>query len=231
VGRVWTREELTRLALLAQEWDFWILSDEIHSDLLSAGQVFVSLLELEPSLRGRTVVVGGPCKTFNLAGLTISHFITTNKNLTHLLKEACEAHFFELPNVMSLTAAQAAYAHGAPWLAEVLQAIDENGQFLQSYFAEHLPPVVVTPREGTYLAWVDFSPLEKHSPWAEQGRAYSDDGALAQLIEANTGVKISPGNWFMTGGKGFLRFNLACPRPLLQQGLERLVSFLNSKAL
>ena len=225
-GRAWSREEISRLGALAQKHDLLILSDEIHSDLVPAGTRHWGPLDL-PELANRTLVFAGPNKTFNLAGLPISHIVALDDGLRGRMKKAVEADFYDQPNVLSLTAAWAAYREGGPWLDELLTVISENKAVLDAFLDGlnrdwNLKPALVSnPLEATYLAWVDVTGII--------GRGgFQSDKDLGLFLEKTVRVKMTTGSTFQTGGENHLRFNLATPKAVLEEGLERIRRALNT---
>ena len=221
-GRVWTTEEMTRLGELAREYDFLIFSDEIHADLVHLGYQHLSPLDL-PELADRTLVFAGPNKTFNLAGLPISHVVTLDDGLRSRMKRAIEADFYDQPNVLSLAAAWAAYQEGEAWLEELLVVVRENKAVLDAFLADlntkwNLTPALQSqPLESTYLAWVDVTALVHRG-------GFQDDKDLALHLEKTQRVKMTAGSVFQTGGTKHLRFNLATPKVWLEEGLTRIRS-------
>ncbi len=216
-GRVWTPEELESVASLAEEFQLLVLSDEIHADLVNPQVNFTSALDL-PNLAERTLVVSGPNKTFNMAGLAIAHAFTRNPDLAAKFRRAVEADFYNEPHVLSIEAAWAAYRHGQRWVQELLEHLAGNHAFLCQRLARWSPALSVCPWEGTYLAWVDARPLLAQ-------RNYRDVAQLTEAWEVSGRVKITAGSIYKTGGEGWLRFNLACPRPLLEEALDRVERF------
>jgi cystathionine beta-lyase len=219
-GRVWTREELTVLGDLARRYDFFLFSDEIHSDLVLPPHRHLSPLDL-PALADRTLVFAGPNKTFNLAGLPISHVVALDDDLRARMKRAVEADFYDQPNVLSLTAAWTAYREGGAWLDELLTVIASNREVLVHFLADLSrewnlqPALAAAPLEATYLAWVDVTGLVRRG-------GFADDKDLSLFLEKTGRVKMTAGSIFRTGGENHLRFNLATPRALLEEGLSRI---------
>ena len=228
-GRVWTRDELVSLGDLARRHDFLIFSDEIHSDLILPGHRHLGPLDI-PGLADRTVVFAGPNKTFNLAGLPISHVVALDDGLRAKMKRAVEADFYDQPNVLSLTAAWAAYQEGEPWLEELIGVIADNRDVLAGFLAtlnqewNLTPPLTLAPLEATYLAWVDVTAL------VERG-GFDGDKDLGVFLEKTGRVKTTVGSTFQTGGRNHLRFNLATPRSLLEEGLGRIRTSLAAKVM
>jgi len=228
-GRVWTEAELRRLGTLAKKYDFLIFSDEIHADLVLPGYRHCGPLDL-PELADRTLVFAGPNKTFNLAGLPISHIVALDDGLRARMKKAVEADFYDQPNVLSLAAAWAAYREGEPWLEELLAVIQKNKAVLDHFLAEGnrewklSPELTSAPLEATYLAWVDMTGVIRHF-------GFENDKDLGLYLEKVARVKMTAGSIFQTGGENHLRFNLATPQVLLEEGLTRIRVALNAKTL
>jgi cystathionine beta-lyase len=226
-GRVWTRAELEQLGALARRFDFLIFSDEIHADLVLPGHQHLGPLDL-PELADRTLVFAGPNKTFNLAGLPLSHVVVVDERLRSKMKRAIQADFFDQPNVLSLAAAWAAYREGEPWLEELLSVIEANKALLDRWITDlnrdwKLSPAVASADlEATYLAWVDVTGLI--------GRCgFADDKDLSRFLETEARVKMTTGSTFQTGGENHLRFNLATPAALLEEGLRRVRTTLEGR--
>jgi Bifunctional PLP-dependent enzyme with beta-cystathionase and maltose regulon repressor activities len=215
VGRVWNVEELTSLLDFAEERDLVILCDELHSDLILGDKPFRSLAGLAGRCSQSVVVFSGPNKTFNIAGLHISQVIARCGEQRRAMQKAISAAGFGPPNTFSLAAAMAAYREGGPWLDELLAYLKGNHAFLLDFLASKLPEVRVSPLEGTYLAWLDFRPILARMGMGE------DESPLAQKLEDKGRVRLSPGSGYGSGGTGFFRVNLACPRSTLAEGLER----------
>ena len=208
VGRVWTRPELEGLLGFARDRGLALLCDEIHSDLILGDRSFLSLASFGGSESRGVVVLSGPNKTFNIAGLHICQAIARDEATRLKMKRAISAWGFGLPNVFSLTAALAAYREGGPWLDALLAYLRGNLRHLAGFLESSLPGVGMSAVEGSYLAWLDF---------------HSDDVALAKRLEEAGRVRLSPGSGFGAEGSGFMRLNFACPRSILQEGLTRLV--------
>ena len=204
-GRVWRSEELQRLGEICIRHNTWIISDEIHCDLLRNGQRHIPLAKLFPEY-DRIITCMAPSKTFNLAGLMFSNIIIPDEGLRRVWKH----RHYGFDNPLSIVAAQAAYEKGEPWLEELQVYLDENFTFTKEYLAEHLPKARFEISEATYLAWVDVS-------------VYFDQAEDLPLFFANkAGVLLEGGNMFVQNSDRFIRLNLACPRSLLAEGLKRI---------
>ncbi len=209
-GRVWTPEELKRFGEICLSNNLWIISDEIHCDLLRSGQVHTPLAKVFPET-DRIITCMAPSKTFNMAGLMFSNIIIPNESL----REIWRARHYSFENPLSIAAAQAAYQHGEAWLKQLKVYLDGNFAFIKQYLERHLPKAVFRIPEATYLAWLDigaYLPGEENMP----------------LYFANqAGVLLEGGNMFVANSDGFIRLNLACPRAVLEEGLKRICAALN----
>jgi cystathionine beta-lyase len=204
-GRAWTEAELRQFGEICLENEVAIVSDEIHCDILRQGQQFIPLAKLFPE-SDQIITCMSPSKTFNLAGFLFANIIIPDD----ALRAKWQEKVLILDNPLSITAAQAAYTHGKPWLEELTAYLDQNFEFLRDYLKEHLPQAIFKIPQATYLAWVDVS-------------AYFPPGENLTLFFANqAGVVLEGGNMFVANADGFIRLNLACPRSLLKKGLERI---------
>ncbi len=216
VGRVWERDELARLAEICLPGGLILLSDEIHCDLVLPGFRHQPTASLSAELAASTVTFLSATKTFNLAGLGGSLVVIPDAELRRRFQNTLESVWTALANALSTAASEAAWRHGEPWLDRLLAYIQANYEFLVRFLAERLPELRVMPLEGTYLAWIDCRAL-----------GLPDTRLKARILEG-AGVWLDEGPMFGTGGQGFQRLNLACPRPTLRQALERLAGALGS---
>lgn len=205
-GRVWRREELTRLSELCLRHDLIVVSDEIHADLVYPGHRHVPFASLAPELAARTVTLNSPGKTSNIAGLNTAYAIVPDRALRERLHAAVQAHCFEGPNLMGLAAMMAAYREGEPWLAALMDYLTGNLELALTTLAARSPNVVCPRPESTYLLWLDCRRL-----------GWSDRELHARLI--GTGLGLTPGSQFGPEGSGCMRLNFALPRSRLQQAL------------
>jgi cystathionine beta-lyase len=208
-GRVYTREELTRMAEICTRRGVAIIADEIHCDLLYTGQRHVPIASLGPEVAARTVTLMSPSKTFNLAGLKCAIAVVPDAALREKFL-ATKVDLVANPNVFGFAAAHAAYRDGGPWLDALMVYLEANRDYTVKYVRENFPGVVIYPPEGLYLAWLDFRPagLPGNDPYTfflEKAR-----------VALNDGVTFGP------GGQGFARLNFGCPRAMLTEGLDRM---------
>lgn len=212
-GRVWTPEELTRFAEIMKAHHMWVISDEIHCDLLRRGQVHTPLAKIMPDY-DRCITCMAASKTFNLAGMMLSNIVIPNDDLRTIWKENHQG--FENP--LSIAAVQAAYTHGEDWLGDLQAYLDDNFAFTADFLQRHLPKAIFYIPEATYLAWIDLS-------------AYlSGIEDVSYFFARHAGVLLEDGSFFVRNADGFIRLNLACPRSELEKGLSRIADALAAHA-
>ena len=209
VGRVWTREELKHFGEICLENDVLVISDEIHGDLIMPGQHFIPFAAVSDEFQAKCITCIAPSKTFNLAGMKTSISIIADEDLRQTFTEALMNVGLWGTNVMGLTALEAAYRHGDAWLNAVIDYIQANYDYMESYLAECVPQIKPVPMEGTYLAWWDCRELGL--PSAE----------LKALFREKARLFIQDGEVFGPEGAHFQRVNLACHRSILVEALER----------
>ena len=209
VGRVWSREELTRFAEVCTANDVLVIADEIHGDLIMPGHEFVSYGTLDSALCENAIVATAPSKTFNLAGLQTANLLIRNPDLRDRLRAEMAATGLYTMSPFGIVATEAAYNEGEPWVNEVIEHIAGNLDVLESFVGEHIPRLKVIRPEGTYLAWVDCRRLNL------------DGEALNNLMMDKARVYLDRGDVFGSEGEGFMRFNVACTRAILTEALVR----------
>lgn len=218
-GRVWTREELVRIADLCVKYDVIIISDEIHGDLVFQPHQQIPIASLSEEVSAQTITLIAPSKTFNLAGLQASAVITANENYRKELEQIDKKNGFFTLNTFGILAMQAAYEHGEAWLEELLEYLQENAALVDSFLKEELPHIKVVPLEATYLLWIDCR------------SAGLSDAALNKALLQDGRIAMNPGTSFGEGGSGFVRMNIACPRDTVKEGLQRLKKALASATI
>jgi cystathionine beta-lyase len=209
VGRVWKPDELGRMGEICLRHGVIVIADEIHEDFIFHGNSHLVFAALNKEFANITVTFTSPSKTFNLAGLLCANIFISNKELREKFKEEYAGCGLSQPGVMGLVACKAAYQDGAEWLEQLLDYLAGNMVFLKTYLSQHIPKIKLVEPEGTYLAWLDCGEL----------------GVSAQNLDiALTKGKLwlSSGLSFGKGGGGFERMNVACPRSILYNALERL---------
>lgn len=207
IGRVWTREELTRVAQICHDNGVVLVCDEIHHDLILPRYKHVSAGTLNKTLLDNTIICTAPSKTFNLAGMQTSNIIISSDELRKKVDDA--GAYFSL-NALGYKACQLAYDKCEAWLEQLMLVIDENRQLCEDFIAKNIPQIRVFPLQGTYLQWWDLNPL---------GMDYR---VMEQFLVEKAQLYIDEGSLFGAEGNGYLRINLACPKTVLRAALERL---------
>jgi cystathionine beta-lyase len=208
VGRVFTEVELQHLADICLRHDVVICSDEIHADFVYRGSRHIPIASLDPEIGDRTVTLMAPSKTYNIAGLHFAVAIVPNAEIRGKLG-ASRKGLVRQPDILSYTAAQAAYLEGQPWLDEMLRYLEGNRDFTLNYVQDRLPGVSMAKPEGTYLAWLDC-------------RQASLPGKPQEFFLEKAKVALNDGLIYGRAGEGFVRLNLGCPRATLVDALQRM---------
>ena len=211
VGRMWDRNELSRLGEIVIGHGAVVISDEIHCEITYKGYRHTVFASISPEFAQNCIVCMSPSKTFNLAGLHASSIIIPDKrlrdNFTNMM-----AGIVSTPNLFGLAAMEAAYLYGDEWLEELLEYLSGNLDLTVAYFAGKIPQIKVVPPQGTYLLWLDCRALGL------------SDGALRKFMREKARVGMDDGFLFGAGGSGFQRMNIACPRSVLKEALGRIES-------
>jgi cystathionine beta-lyase len=209
VGRVWSKDELLELLRIARRHDITILSDEIHADLVYPGEHHIVLATLAEE-GDKIITTVAPSKTFNIPGLGLSCVITPDGAHRQALKRAFETLHVSNTNPFSIVAFEAAYRGGEVWLESLLAYLKGNRDFVGDYIARHLPAIKVIHAEGTYLLWLDCRELGM------------SDAGLREFFVREAKVGMNPGTAFGKCGSGFMRLNIASPRNVIAEALERI---------
>ncbi|MFN3614515.1 MAG: MalY/PatB family protein [Rubrimonas sp.] len=211
-GRVWSADELGALAAFCVERDLVLVSDEVWHDLVFDPARHHVTAAAAPDAAERIVTCAAPSKTFNLAGGATAEVIISDPGLRARYRRAADAVHGLSTNLFGMLAAEAAYEHGESWLTALLPYLDANRRRLADGLAQAVPGARPMAMEATYLSWVDFSAL---------GLAQEE---LMQRLGEGARVATNPGPTFGPGGELRARFNFACPRPVIDEALERIAS-------
>ena len=212
VGRVWTKEELREVVAICKRHNVLIVSDEIHCDFVYPGYEHTMLPVVAEGYTDNIIVCTAPSKSFNLAGLQLSHIFISNDNM----RKAFEKELMRIPydesGTLALVAGRAAYEKGAQWMDELKEYLLGNLDFLREFLQMNLPRVRLIEPEGTYLVWLDFSaydmtPEELEQKMHFEAKVWTDEGVM-----------------FGEEGAMFERVNIACPRATLRKGLEQMAA-------
>ncbi len=220
-GRVWTEEEIRKVVDICKKYDKWIICDEIHCDLLRCGMTFHPILKVAPDYADRIAVCTAPSKTFNLAGMKTSNIVIHNKELQAAWKDLIGGKLsMNGAGTLGLTAMIAAYNEGEEWLEQLKEYLDGNFAYIDAFLKEHLPKAHMVPSEGTYLAWIDFN-----------GYVDGDAEKLEEIMQKKAKVALDEGYIFGDSGRGFERINIATPRSVVEDCMDRILKAFKEEKL
>lgn len=211
VGKIWDRETLVKVAELAGKYHVTVISDEIHCDITEPGKAYIPFASVSETARDLSITCVAPTKAFNLAGIQTAAVYVPNPVLRHKMWRALNTDEVAEPNAFAVTAAEAAFEKGGPWLDELRSYVWENRRIVTEALKAEIPDVFVTEGDATYLLWIDMSALPGNS------------AEIAGFIRKETGLYLTGGMQYGAGGEHHLRMNIACPRELLNGGVERLL--------
>lgn len=209
VGRVWTKEELEKIGDICVKHGVTVASDEIHNDFIWEGTHTV-FAGIKKEFADISVTCTSPSKTFNLASMLISNIFIPNQILRRKFRKEMDRAGISQLSVLGLVATEAAYAHGDEWYAAMKNYVRDNIAFARAYVEENLPGVRMIDTQGTYLIWLDFR---------QTGLTVEE---LDHKIIYEAGLWLDSGKIFGKTGEGFERINVACPRAVLQETLDRI---------
>lgn len=216
-GRVWTRDELTRMAELCRKYGVRVVSDEIHCELTLYDNEYVPFGSLPDELSRDSITCCSPSKAFNTAGLQIANIVCRDAEMRNRIDRAININEVCDVNPFGVIALQAAYSdEGYEWLTQLRAYISANYDLLRERFARELPKCKVMRMEGTYLAWIDCSEL--HIP--------SDE--IEEMLMHENKVWVNAGSMYGAEGAAFIRINMACTSELLNEGITRIVNGLGA---
>lgn len=213
VGRVWTKEELETIGDICVKHGVTVVSDEIHNDFIWEGTHTV-FAYIKKEFADISITCTSPSKTFNLASMLISNIFIPNQILRRKFRKEMDRAGISQLSVLGLVATEAAYAHGDEWYAAMKNYVRDNIAFARAYVEENLPGVRMIDTQGTYLIWLDF---RQTGLTVEQ---------LDHKIIYEAGLWLDSGKIFGKTGEGFERINVACPRAVLQEALDRIQGIL-----
>ena len=208
-GRVFSKQELLKLAEICLRHNVAICSDDIHCDIIYDGHKHTPIASLDPEISAKTATFMAPSKTYNIAGLHASVAVVQDEELRSQVKGYMQ-YLISSPGVLSLVAAKAAYEHGDEWLREQIAYLQKNRDLIgEAIDRGMLPGISWSKPEGTFLAWLDC-------------RGLGVEGDLQQFFMENAKVCMNDGCTFGEAGEGFLRLNFGCTQAVLQQALEKM---------
>ncbi|WP_457918094.1 MalY/PatB family protein [Candidatus Lokiarchaeum ossiferum] len=211
VGRVWTKEELTRFGNICIENGVLILSDEIHCDLIMPKFKHVCFASISEKFAMNSITCNAGSKTFNLAGLKQSNVIIPNKRMLAEFRNHLNNLGLMGGTLFGAVSLEAAYNGAEAWLDDLILYLAENFKFLKQYLEKNLPGVSAIELQGTYLVWVDFRNLRL------------DAKELKRIMEEEAKIGLDDGAMFGDVGAGFQRVNIACPKSILKKALDNII--------
>lgn len=214
-GRVWTPDELTRLGNICLRNGVTVVADEIHCELVYQGFKYTPFASLSDAFLHRSVTCVSPSKAFNIAGLQIANIVAFDNDLRSRIDKAININEVCDVNPFGVAATIAAYNEGEEWLNQLVDYLHGNYEAMAEFCRRELPEFPITRLEGTYLVWMDCSSLGMPSDALEH--ALLDDARL--WLNAGT----------MYGAEGYMRWNIACPRSVMLDGLNRFLNFVRSR--
>ncbi len=216
-GRVWTREELQRIGDICIKHNVIVVSDEIHCEIVHPGYKYIPFASISEEFQKHSVTCISPSKAFNIAGLQIANIIVENSEWRQRIDKAININEVCDVNPFGVIATIAAYNEGGEWLDELLEYIHANYLFFRDYCEKHFPQFPVAPLEGTYLVWMDCRSF--HIP-SEQ---------LEEDLMKKSKLWLNAGSMYGKEGEGFMRWNLACPRQFVEDGLKRFAEYVDNR--
>lgn len=210
-GRVWTRDELTKIGDICRKHNVIVVSDEIHCELVMPGYKYTPFASISASMQDISITCNSPSKSFNTAGLQIANIICNNPEWQARIdraindNEVCDVNPFGVEGLI------AAYNHGEQWLTELCKYLYGNYKCVKDFFESNLPEFPITTLEGTYLVWIDCRVTGKTSD------------ELVELLIDKAQVMLNSGTMYGAAGKGFVRMNIACPRAQVIEALNRML--------
>lgn len=210
VGRVWDREELIRLGDICIRNNVTVIADEIHGDMVYEGCKYTPFASISQAFSENSITCMSATKTFNIAGLQSSFAVFPDKRDYDRFEKLLGILDIKRNNCFSLVAVDAAYREGEEWLVQLLLYLKDNIEFVIDYCRSYMPEIKPNRPEGTYLVWMDCRELGLN------------DDELSSFMINKAGVAVDGGNWFGEEGSGYIRMNVACPRVLLKEGLDKI---------
>ena len=212
VGRVWTKDELSRMGEICLKHNVIVISDEIHCDFVFPGRRHTVFGTISEEFLNNSVICTSPSKTFNLAGLQTANIFIADENLRRKFRKEISKTGYSQLNTMGIVSCQAAYEDGGEWVDEMLAYLEKNYRYVKEFTAAKLAKIRLAELEGTYLIWLDMN-------------AYGlSDIELEKTIVEKAGLWVSNGSIFGEEGKGFIRINTACPLSTLVTAFDRLAA-------
>lgn len=216
-GRVWTREELTRIGEICIRHGVTVIADEIHCELVMPRHTYTPFASLSEEFLHHSVTCLSPSKAFNIAGLQIANIVCADAGMRAKIDKAVNINEVCDVNPFGVIGTIAAYNEGEEWLLQLLDYLHRNYIYMKTFCTERLPQFPISTLEGTYLVWMDCRAL--HIPSEE----------LEQVLTREAKLRLNAGTMYGAEGEGFMRWNIACPQSVLSEGLKRFENFVTRR--
>lgn len=216
VGRVWTCEELNRVGDICIKNDVFVIADEIHCELVAPDYEYTPFASISNDFLIHSATCTSPSKAFNIAGLQIANIAVKDDGIRNRIDKAININEVCDVNPLGVEALIAAYNKGEEWLKQMRTYIYANYDYMHEYCAKHLPQFPIAKLEGTYLVWMDCKAL-----------AIKSDRLEEELIK-KAKLWLNAGSMYGKDGEGYMRWNIACPRSVLEEGLRRFVKYIGN---
>ena len=214
MGRVWTEDELRGLLEICQKHHVTVISDEIHHDLIIGNRPHIPTAAIDGGKYSDIIItLTAASKTFNLAGMKNSFVIIPGEDLRRKFDRLAVCLHEDTGNMLGYYAIEAAYTYGREWLDTVISIIRDNYEYVLNRIQTELPKAILSPLEGTYLAWLDLS--------GYLGKA--EESGMKDFVQEKARLAVDYGQWFGPGGNGFIRLNLATSPPWVEKAMDGLV--------
>lgn len=210
-GIVWSEDELRNILRLCKQYDVLVLSDEIHADLVLPGSKHIPLAKLAEEEGGQVITCVAPTKTFNLAGVQCAIMITEDEKLRAALQQSAMAHGQMDLSAFAASALVSAYTECGEWLENLLEIISSNMDYVLDTLPKAVPGISIQKPDSTYLLWVDY-----------RDTGLSEEEMMDRLLNKGR-LALEPGTKYGEAGRGFLRMNVATPRAIVEEGVDRFI--------
>lgn len=214
-GNIWTKEDLSKIGSLCKKYGVTVISDEIHCDISEPGTSYVPFASASEICRDISVSCIAPSKCFGIPGINTAAVVVPEEHLRHKVWRSLNTDEVAEPNSFAIDATIAAFTQGEPWLDSLNEYLFENRKFAEKFLSDFSPDFTVIKGKATYLLWVKVN---------------GDGDDFARQLREKTGLFINGGSEYGKSGQQFVRINLACPRSVLKEALNRFVSYSSSKA-
>ncbi len=214
VGRVYTKEELNKLASICLKHNVIVLSDEIHADFIYSNHKHTMFASLNKEIEAITITLTSPSKTFNLASLQLANIFISNKKLRDLFKQEIVKTGYSQVSIMGIESTKAAYKYGESYVKQLTSYLQSNIDYIEQFSSTNFKDITIIKPEGTYLVWIDCNTFKKNNNLT--------DKQLDDFIIHQSKLWLDDGNMFGLGGSGFQRINIACPINTIKQSMNQL---------